>query len=49
MEEIDSVFRWLPAYASGPRKVGAKLLGKGNSNSHGARPVHLVIAMINWV
>ena len=24
-------------------------LEKGNSNSHGARPVHLIIAMIKWI
>ena len=23
--------------------------GKGNSNSHGARPVHLIITMIKWI
>ena len=23
--------------------------GKGNSNSHGARPVHLIIPMIKWI
>jgi len=23
--------------------------GKGNSNSHGARPVHLIITMIPWI
>jgi hypothetical protein len=26
-----------------------RLPGKGNSNSHGARPVHLVITMIKWI
>ena len=26
-----------------------RLPGKGNSNSHGARPVHLIISMIKWV
>ena len=31
------------------RKVGVRLPGKGNSNSHGARPVHLVIWMIEWI
>jgi hypothetical protein len=30
------------------RKVDARLPGKGNSNSHGARPVHLNITMIKW-
>jgi len=32
-----------------PRKVDVRLPGKGNSNSHGARPVHLIITMIKWV
>jgi len=31
------------------RKVDARLPGKGNSNSHGARPVHLMITMIQWI
>ena len=31
------------------RKVDVRLLGKGNSNSHGARPVHLIIMMIKWI
>ena len=30
------------------RKVDARLPGKGNSNSHGARPVHLIISMMKW-
>jgi len=29
-----------------PRKVDVRLPGKGNSNSHGARPVYLIITMI---
>ena len=32
-----------------PRKVDVRLPGKGNSNSHGARPVHLIITMIKWI
>ena len=32
-----------------PRKVDVRLPGKGNSNSHGARPVRLIITMIKWV
>ena len=28
------------------RMVDVRLPGKGNSNSHGARPVHLIITMI---
>ena len=31
------------------RKVDVRLPGKGNSNSHGARPVHLIISMIKWI
>ena len=31
------------------RKVDIRLPGKGNSNSHGARPVHLIITMIKWI
>jgi hypothetical protein len=31
------------------RKVDVWLPGKGNSNSHGARPVHLIIAMIKRI
>ena len=26
-----------------------RLPGKGNSNSHGARPVHLIFTMIKWI
>ena len=32
-----------------PRKVEVRLPGKENSNSHGARPVHLIITMIKWI
>ena len=31
------------------RKVDLGLPGKGNSNCHGARPVHLIITMIKWI
>jgi len=31
------------------RKVDVRLPGKGNPNSHGARPVHLIITMIKWI
>ena len=31
------------------RKVDVRLPGKGNSNSRGARPVHLIISMIKWI
>ena len=33
----------------GHKKVDIRLPGKGNSNSHGARPVHLIITMIKWI
>ena len=29
--------------------MNVRLPGKGNSNSHGARPVHLIITMIKWI
>ena len=31
------------------RKVDVRLPGKGDSNSHGARPVHLIIPMIKRI
>jgi len=31
-----------------PRKVDVRLPGKGDSNTLGARPVHLIITMIKW-
>ena len=31
------------------RKVDVRLPGTGDSNSHGARPVHLIITMIKWI
>ena len=31
------------------RKVDARLPGKGNSNSHGAKPAHLIITMMKWI
>ena len=33
----------------GTQKVDVRLSGKGNSNSHGARPVHLIITMPKWI
>ena len=32
-----------------PRKVDVRLPGKGKSNSHGARPVHLIITLKKWI
>ena len=31
------------------RKVDVRLPGKRNSDSHGAKPVHLIITMIQWI
>ena len=31
------------------RKVDVRLPGKKNSNSRGARPVHLIITMMKWI
>ena len=31
------------------RKVDVRLPGKGDSNSHGARPVHLIITKLRWI
>ena len=33
----------------GTWKVDVRLPGKENPNSHGARPVHQIIAMIKWI
>ena len=35
--------------APGTKAKNVRLPGKGNSNSHGARPVHLIIKMIKWI
>ena len=35
--------RWLP------KEGRCQANGKGDSNSHGARPVHLIITMIKWI
>jgi len=32
-----------------PRKLDIGLPGKGNSSSHGARPVHRIISLIEWI
>ena len=31
------------------RNVDERLRGKGISNAHGARPVHLIITMMTWI
>jgi len=38
-----------PVFDLGSRKVDVRLPGKGNSNSHDTRPVHLIITMIKWI
>jgi len=40
---------WYQVSVRMPRKVDVRLPGKGNSDSHGARPVHLIITMITWI
>jgi hypothetical protein len=30
------------------RKLNVRLPGKGDSNSHGARPLHLIVTMMKW-
>jgi len=42
------VTRWKSVWTHA-RKVDVRLPGKGNSNSYGARPVHLIITMIKWI
>jgi len=32
-----------------PRKADIRLPGKGNSNSHDARPVHQIISLTKWI
>jgi len=36
-------------FGDGGRKVDVRLPGNGNSDSHGARPVHLIITMMKWI
>jgi len=43
------VCSWKRSVSGAFRKVDVRLLGKGNSNSHGARPVHLINTMIKWI
>ena len=38
-----------PVHLEQHRKVDVRLPGKGSSNSHGARPVHLIITMIKRI
>jgi len=39
----------LVQHALPTRKVNIRLPGEGNSNSHGARPIHQIILMIKWI
>ena len=45
-EEVSEVGSWRMV---GGEKVDVRLPGKRNSNSHGARPVHLIITMIKLI
>jgi len=38
-----------PGLPQRARKVDIRLPGNGNSTSHGARPVRLIIKMIKWI
>ena len=40
---------FLACFAAILGKVDVRLPGKGNSNFHGARPVHQIITMIKWI
>ena len=46
---IESIIKVLKKVQNLSRKVDVRLPGKGNSNSHRARPVHLIITMIKWI
>ena len=46
-EQFLSSIRLMNGAISG--KVDARLPGKGNSKSHGARPIHFIITMIKWI
>jgi hypothetical protein len=35
-------------HSDADRQVDVRLPGKGNSNTHGAEPVHPIITMIKW-
>ena len=40
---------WLMKADQITKKVDVRPPGKGSSNSHGARPIHLIITMIKWI
>ena len=42
--ELSNIFM-----ALNTRKADIRLPGKGNLNSHGARPVHQIISMTKWI
>ena len=46
--DVDLVHRHDVRVPQPARKVDVRLPGKRNSNSHGARPVHLIITIIKW-
>ena len=47
--ELSSPNVYDPEDEPASRKADVRLPGKGNSNSHGARPAHLIITMIKWI
>ena len=52
VEDLDETFAKAPGgigQAKLPRKVAVRLPEKGKSDSHDARPVHLIITMIKWI
>ena len=38
----------ITVFRTTPRKIDVRPPGKGNSNSHGAKPVYQIISMIKW-
>ena len=46
--ESDCACAWC-AWIRLHRKVDVRLPGKGNSDSHGAGPAHLIITMVKWI
>ena len=45
--EADS--RFSPGLPPEWKKVDVRLPGKGNQNSYGERPIHLIITMFRWI
>jgi len=49
VRQIDEKYHGHLCRGLGVRKVDIRLPRKGNTNSHGARPVHQIISMIKWI